>query len=162
MKLPAVGDELPPWTMEFVDPARMKTMAAILRDPYPVHWDRAGNDLIGLGPRVVNQGPLNLSYIANMLMSWAGAASIRRLTVSFGSPVLDGDRVTARGVVTALTERDGETITNCDVWLEREGRHVVTGQAVVAIAAHRAAVSEQQPRASTRPSTDKSHEGSTR
>ena len=28
-----VGDDIPPWEMERVDPARMKTMAAILRDP---------------------------------------------------------------------------------------------------------------------------------
>ena len=88
-----VGDVIPPWVMPSVDPARMKTMAAILRDPYPVHWDRVANEALGLGGRVINQGPLNLGYIANMLMTWTGPASIRRLTVGFGRPVLDGDRV---------------------------------------------------------------------
>jgi hypothetical protein len=28
-----VGDEIPAWDMPRVDPARMRTMAAILRDP---------------------------------------------------------------------------------------------------------------------------------
>ncbi len=90
-----VGDEIPGWTMDSVDPARMKTMAAILRDPYPVHWDRDANTARGLPGRVINQGPLNLGYVANMLMAWAGPDCVRRLTVSFGRPVLDGDRVTA-------------------------------------------------------------------
>lgn len=119
--------EIPPWEMVSVDPARMRTMAAILRDPYPVHWDRAANERLGLGGRVVNQGPLNLGYVANMLMDWAGPAAVRRLTVSFGPPVLDGERVIARGRVREVV--DG--IAHCDVWLERDGAAVVTGTAEV-------------------------------
>ena len=138
-----VGEELPPWTMASVDPARMKTMAAILRDPYSVHWDRAGNERIGLGPRVINQGPLNLGYIANMITAWAGPSSIRRLTVSFGSPVFDGERVTARGVVTALEVLDGEPVARCDVRLERNGVAVVSGTAVVRMARSRDADSDE-------------------
>ncbi|MGH9271252.1 MAG: MaoC family dehydratase, partial [Ilumatobacteraceae bacterium] len=121
------GMPMQPWEMSSVDPARMKTRAAILRDPYPVHWDRAANERLGLGGRVVNQGPLNLGYVANMLMAWAGPASIRRLTVSFGAPVLDGDRVVAHGQVRDVV--DG--IANCDVWLSRGDERVVTGTAQV-------------------------------
>jgi acyl dehydratase len=128
-----VGDELPPWTMPSVDPARMRTMAAILRDPYPVHWDREANAALGLPGRVINQGPLNLGYIVNMLLAWAGPSCVRRLTVSFGRPVLDGDSVTARGRVTAVADVDGERRATCEVWLEREGEHVVTGTAVVVL-----------------------------
>ena len=121
------GIEIAPWLMPSVDPARMKTMAALLRDPYPVHWDRAANARLGLDGRVVNQGPLNLGYVANMLMAWAGAASVRRLTVSFGRPVLDGDRVEAAGRVRHVV--DG--IASCDVWLTRGDERVVTGTAEV-------------------------------
>jgi acyl dehydratase len=121
------GEAIPPWEMTSVDPARMKTMAALLRDPYPVHWDRRANERLGLGGRVVNQGPLNLGYVANMLMAWAGADSIRRLTVSFGSPVLDGDQVVAGGRVRDVV--DG--VARCDVWLARAGERVVTGTALV-------------------------------
>ena len=129
-----VGDLIPEWDMPRVDPARMRTMAAILRDPYPVHWDREANERIGLGGRVVNQGPLNLGYIVNMLHAWAGPGSVRRLTVSFGPPVLDEDHVTARGRVTEVIDVQGERRATCDVWLERDGRPVVTGTAVVAVA----------------------------
>ncbi len=121
------GAKIPPWPMPSVDPARMKTMAAILRDPYPVHWDREANERLGLGGRVVNQGPLNLGYVANMLMAWAGPASIRRLTVSFGRPVLDGDHVVAHGRVRDVV--DGTA--HCDVWLARGDERVVTGTAEV-------------------------------
>jgi acyl dehydratase len=133
MTPPEVGEQLPPWTMARVDAARMKTMAAILRDPYPLHWDRALNARIGLGDRVVNQGPLNVSYIVNMLHGWAGPGCVRRLTVSFGPPVLDGDRVVARGSVTATETRADEVLVTCDVSLERDGAPVVTGTAVVAV-----------------------------
>lgn len=131
-----VGDEIPPWEMPSVDPARMKTMAAILRDPYPVHWDRAANERLGLAGRVINQGPLNLGYLVNMLLAWAGASSVRRLTVTFGRPVLDGDHVVARGRVVELVEA-GESADDvravCEIWLERDGERVVQGTAVVLV-----------------------------
>ncbi len=127
------GDEIPSWTMSFVDPARMRTMAAILRDPYTVHWDADGNAALGLPGRVINQGPLNLGYIVNMLLAWAGPSCVRRLTVSFGRPVLDGDSVTAGGRVLAVDVIDGERRATCEVWLDRDGEHVVTGSAVVAV-----------------------------
>ncbi|WP_420450606.1 MaoC family dehydratase [Ilumatobacter sp.] len=126
-----VGSVIPPWAMPDVSPERMKTMAAILRDPYPVHWDRDAVEAIGLGHRVINQGPLNLSYIVNMLMAWQGPGCVRRLRVSFGPPVLDHDAVTATGTVTAIDDVDGERRATCEVRLERDGEPVVTGTAVV-------------------------------
>jgi acyl dehydratase len=129
----AVGDDIAAWPMPMVDAQRMKTMAAILRDPYPVHWDRDEMTARGF-PGVINQGPLNLSYIANMLMAWQGPSSIRRLTVSFGRPVIDGDAVVAGGVVSAIDTVGDERHATCDVWLDRDGEHVVTGTAVVALA----------------------------
>ncbi|MEM9035651.1 MAG: MaoC/PaaZ C-terminal domain-containing protein [Actinomycetota bacterium] len=125
------GDTIPPWTMADVDPQRMKTMAAVLRDPYPVHWDRSAVASLGLGERVINQGPLNLSYLANMLMAWQGPTSVRRLTVSFGPPVLDHDHVVATGSVVSVDEVDGARLATCELALERDGRAVVSGTAVV-------------------------------
>ncbi len=120
--------------MPSVDPARMRTMAAILRDPYEVHWDRSVNTALGVAGHVINQGPLNLGYVVNALLAWAGPSCVRRLTVSFARPVLDGDHVVAGGVVTAVDEVDGEQRATCDVWLRRGDEKVVTGTAVVAVA----------------------------
>lgn len=121
------GTLIPTWEVPSVDASRMKTMAAVLRDPYPVHWDRDANARLGLGGRVINQGPLNLGYVANMLMAWAGPRSIRRLTVGFGSPVLDGEHVVARGSVVDVV--DG--VATCAVALCRGDEVVVWGTADV-------------------------------
>ena len=125
-----VGDQLPEFAVPSVDPARMKTMAAVLRDPYRVHWDREATREMGLEGRVINQGPLNLSYIVNMLHVFSGPTSVRRLTVSFGRPVFDTYSVVAGGEVSGV---DGDRVT-CAVWLKRGDEIVVSGTAVIDIA----------------------------
>ena len=133
----SAGDEIPPWVMESVLPERMRTMAAILRDPNPVHWDRSVVAARGWGERTINQGPLGLSYMVNMLHAWAGPSSVRRIYMTFPQAVLDGDRIIARGVVTAIREEGGERLADCDIWLEREGSaRVLDGQATVLLPAH--------------------------
>lgn len=129
------GDKIPDWLMESVRPERMRTMAAILRDPNPVHWDRNACAALGFGQRTINQGPLGLSYMVNMLHAWAGQGSIRRLVMTFPLVVLDGDRITARGAVTDVREVDGERLADCDIWLEREpGDRPLMGTATVKLA----------------------------
>lgn len=117
----AVGDSIPDWVMETVQPERMRTMAAILRDPNPVHWDRNAVAALGLGHRTINQGPLGLSYMINMLHAWSGPGSIRRIVMTFPMVVLDGDCVVAKGRVTAVRDEGGERLVDCDIWLDREG-----------------------------------------
>ena len=118
-----VGDAIPPWVMESVSAERMRTMAALLRDPNPIHWDRAAVAAmpLGLGERTINQGPLGLSYIINMLQDWAGAGCIRRIRMTFPQLVLDGDRVVAAGRVTAVEAENTGQLVACEVWLDREG-----------------------------------------
>jgi len=43
------GNTLAEFHVASVDAQRMKTMAAILRDPYRVHWDRQATRRRGLG-----------------------------------------------------------------------------------------------------------------
>lgn len=131
-----VGDSIPEWVMESVSAERMRTMAAILRDPNPIHWDREAVDSLslGLGKRTINQGPLGLSYIVNMLHAWAGPDSLRRLVMRFPQVVLDGERVIARGEITALREENAEQLADCKVWLEHDERGVLLeGTATVSL-----------------------------
>ena len=124
----AAGDAIPPWKMADVRPERMRTTSAVMRDPNPVHWDRESTASRGLPGRVINQGPLNVGYIANMLMDWQGPTSIRRLTLSFPARVLDHDHVIAGGVVDTID--DG--LATCQVWLDHsDGRRLVEGTALV-------------------------------
>lgn len=110
-------------------------MAAILRDPNPVHWDRNAVAALplGLGLRTINQGPLGLSYILNMLHAWRGPTCIQRINMTFPQVVLDGDRVIARGVVSAISDADGQVLAECEVWLEREGDRPLQGRAWVRV-----------------------------
>ncbi|MDG2300795.1 MAG: MaoC/PaaZ C-terminal domain-containing protein [Acidimicrobiales bacterium] len=128
-----VGNEIPSLDIPSVDPQRMKTMAALLRDPYPIHWDAEGNEQMGIKGKVVNQGPLNLSYVVNMLMNWQGQDCIRRLTVRFTGWVLGGDTLTAHGTVISVDNANDELLAKCEVWLERDGERLLEGEAVVAI-----------------------------
>ena len=115
------GDEIPSWDMPRVTRERMRTMAAILRDPNPVHWDPRVVNNLGYGEHTINQGPLGLSYMINMLHAWTGPASIRRIYMTFPKVVLDGDHIVAMGKVTADREENGKRLADCDIWLHREG-----------------------------------------
>jgi acyl dehydratase len=112
----------------------MKTFAAILRDPNPIHWDRDEVSAKGFGDRLINQGPINLGYILNGLMAWAGPDSIRRIRVRFASNVLEGDRVEAAGEVTGIREIDGVKVADCNIWLTRQdGERALVGTASVTL-----------------------------
>ena len=127
------GTPLPEWRLDVVAPAAMKVYAAITRDPSPIHWDRREVAKRGLGDRLVNQGPLNLGYVINMLHQWAGPESLRSLQIRFCAPVHEGDAVTAGGVVTSVRWEQTGWLVDCDVWLVRDdGTRAVTGTATVA------------------------------
>lgn len=128
-----VGDSIPPFVVSSVDAGRMKTMAALLQDPYPIHWDPEATAALGLGNRLINQGPLSLGYVTNMLMNWQGNECVRRLTASFRAPVFEGETVTAGGAVTEIVEVDGERRARCDVWLDGPERRAIIGTADVAL-----------------------------
>lgn len=129
-----IGDVIPPFVMERVTPERMKTTAAILRDPTPIHWDREATKALGLEGRLLNQSPLNLGYVINMLIAWAGPECIRRIRTEFPLPVFDGERVTAGGVVSEIEEQGGARVAVCDVWLDRDdGSRTVSAKAWVAL-----------------------------
>ena len=132
----AVGSSLPEWTLASVSPDRMKLLAAILRDPNPIHWDPREVEKRGLGNRTINQGPTNLGYVINMLIAWAGPESIRHIAARFTSNVFSGDTVIAGGVVTAIRDQDGERLVDCDVWLDRgDGTRALAAAVTVAVSA---------------------------
>lgn len=126
-----VGESLPTFDVAAVDPQRMKTMAALLRDPNPIHFDLESVARLGLGDRPVNQGPIHFAYLMNMLSSWAGGAQhLRDVDVRFLGNVFGGDHVVAGGTV---VEVDEEAATaRCEVWVEVVGgSRAIEGEAVV-------------------------------
>jgi acyl dehydratase len=130
----SIGAKLPELLVDDVGVDRMKTMAALLRDPYPIHWDPEAVRAAGYGDRPVNQGPLNLGYITNMLMAWAGDDAIRHLEVAFHGRVFAGDTVIAGGSIEDEFDLDEGRGVRCAVWLDRGDERLVSGSAVVAVA----------------------------
>lgn len=130
-----VGTTIPVWRLEGVDPARMKTMAVLLRDPNPIHFDVEALRRLGMDERPVNQGPNNIGYVFNMLVEWLGdPALVRRVKVRFQGNVLAGDVVEAAGEVIEVSGDAGDRVARCDVWLQREdGDRVLGGWAEVTI-----------------------------
>ena len=108
-----MGDALPERVVD-VRAEPMKVTAALLRDPNMIHLDPAVAESLGLGPRVVNQGPLNLGYVHTLLEEHGRVVSSR---FRFHGTVSAGDRVVAGARVLAV---DGDLV-DCEVWLDVVG-----------------------------------------
>lgn len=133
----AAGDTLPPWRVEAVSAEKMKTVAALLSDPNPIHFDVEAVRALGMGERPINQGPLNMGYVMNMLASFSGGhQNLRRFRVRFLGNVLAGDELEAGGVVTAVRQGPEGLLAECDVYLRRaDGVDLLRGNATVNIGA---------------------------
>lgn len=113
-----VGDAIPEWEVASVSREKMKTMALVLDDPNPIHFDLDVVRALGMGERPINQGPINMAYVMNMLAGWSGGQeNLRKIRVRFRGNVLGDDHLVARGTVTGLREEDGATLAECDVEL---------------------------------------------
>jgi acyl dehydratase len=126
------GQTLTPYVVESVSPEPMKTMAAILDDPNPIHYDEASVHALGLGERPINQGPSNLGYLMEMLVEFAGSAErVRRVRVRFLGNVFAGERVECTGSVTSVDAAAGTA--ELAVEASADGRPVLAGIAVLGL-----------------------------
>ena len=130
----AVNGELPEWTLDHVDPARMKVLALMLADPNPLHYDVEAARRAGFAERV-NQGPANMAFLLNMLRAAFPGGRVTRLRVQLRGTVLAGQGVRAGGrIVGREPVAGGESVT-CEVHLDGpDGARVLTGEATVVVA----------------------------
>jgi 3-hydroxybutyryl-CoA dehydratase len=125
-----VGDSLPPFAIESVSPEAMKDWAVFLADPNPIHLDVEVVKAKGLGDRVINQGPINVAYMMNMLMAAFPGSKIEAMDSRFLDNVYGGDKAVASGTITAI---EGNRIS-CEFTLDVEGRGTVnSGTATVIV-----------------------------
>jgi|SRR5690554_12665 len=126
----AVGDKLTPFVVEEVSTEGMKDWAVFLADPNPIHLDVEVVKAKGLGDKVINQGPINVAYMINMLMQNFPSAQIKTMDSRFLDNVYGGDKAVASGEITAV---DGNEIS-CSFTLDVDGRGTVnSGTATVVI-----------------------------
>ena len=117
----AVGDSLPPFVVESASPEAMKAWAVFLADPNPIHLDVDVVKAKGLGDRVINQGPMNVAFMINMLMAAFPGAPIEAMDSRFLDNVYGGEQVTAQGTISAV---EGNRIA-CEFTLDVDGRGTV-------------------------------------
>jgi len=130
-----VGDAIPDWEVKDVSAEKMKIFSALIRDPNPIHIDAAAAQALGLGQREINQGPISMGYLINMLGDWTGDVNcVRRLKIRFMANVEAGDDVVASGTIMGINDGQDELLADCEVWLDvRGGVRAMSGTATVAI-----------------------------
>lgn len=124
------GYTIPPFVIESVSPDAMRDWSVFLADPNPIHLDVEVVKAKGLGDKRINQGPINVAYMMNMLMTAFPGCRIETMDSRFLDNVYEGDRVFASGEVTAV---EGNRVT-CDLKLDVDGRGTVNaGTATILI-----------------------------
>lgn len=123
-----VGDTFGPYSFGPVDPEAMRVWAGVLADDNPIHLDPAAVRAMGLGDKRINQGPANLAYAINALMTAFPGGRIARLTNRFTANVLEDDML---GTTVTVTGIEGGLI-RCSFAVEVAGSGpAVTGTAEV-------------------------------
>jgi len=128
------GTSLPERRIDFVSPDTMQAWAPILADPNPIHLDREAVRASGLGDRRINQGPINVAYVMDMLQAALPGGIIERFSNRFVDNVYEGEALLANATVTSVEQRNGIVRIGCDfVLTSLERGPVITGKSVVAI-----------------------------
>ena len=126
--------ELPPWKLDQVDPARMKTLALLLADPNPIHLDPAAAKRLAGTDQAVNQGPSTMALGVNMLLAAVPGARLVSYRVRLLGMVLAQDRVEGGGTIVDHEIVDGQERVRCQLHLEVPGRgRVLQGEAVLVL-----------------------------
>ena len=120
--------------LDYVDPARMKTLALLLADPNPIHFDQAAARRLAGTDRAVNQGPSTMALGVNMLLAAFPGARLVSYRVRLLGLVLAGDGVEGGGTVVDREILDGQERVRCQLHLDVPGRgRVIEGEAVLVL-----------------------------
>jgi len=116
-----VGDALPPFVIASASPDSMKDWSVFLADPNPIHLDVEVVKAKGLGDKRINQGPMNVAFMMNMLLAAVPGCRIETMDSRFLDNVYEGDHLTASGTVTAV---EGNRLS-CEFKLDVAGHGTV-------------------------------------
>ncbi|MHB1467933.1 MAG: MaoC family dehydratase [Solirubrobacteraceae bacterium] len=126
----SVGQKIEPFVIGSVDAQRMKTMAAILQDPNPIHYNTDVTRALGLGDRPVNQGPINLTWLIEAVARAAGGPEqLLGLKIRFLGNVFGGERFECTGQVSSIDTEAGRA--EIELSATADGRPVLSGLATV-------------------------------
>jgi len=128
------GMEIPSASYGPMDRNGYITTAIILRDGNPLHLDRVYARDRGL-PDVVQQGPLNQSYLYRFLTDWLHRPwDLRSTKIRFVANVFPDDILSCRGTVLRTWRERGEALVDCSIWQENQkGEKTLVGEATFAL-----------------------------
>jgi hypothetical protein len=92
------------WTVDAVEAQKVKTLALILTDPNPIHFDRAETArALGTGGKLIVQGPMSVAFVYNLFAEHLPGRLVRSVDARLHGTIQDGDQVTVRAVQGAGT-----------------------------------------------------------
>jgi acyl dehydratase len=126
------GETIATLVVDPVPAAAMKTMAALLDDPTPIHYDAAAVRAAGLGQEPINQGTTNVGYLFQLAcQAGGGPGSLRALRARLLGSVFAGDRL--RCVAEVLEVDRAAGLVELELSGKVGSRKVLEGRATVAI-----------------------------
>ena len=125
------GMDIPSVTYGPMDRYAYIPIAFILRDTNPLHLDRVYAQERDL-PDVVQQGPLNETFLYRFVTDWLHKPwDLRRTKVRFAGNAFPDDMLICRGTITRTYRSDaGEPRVDCQIWQENQnGERILSGEA---------------------------------
>ena len=114
-----VGETLPPLEKD-ISLVRMMAYGAATWDFVRLHYDSDYAREHGL-PSPPVDGQMLGAFLAQLVQDWAGRGSyLRKLSFQNRGMVFPGDSITCHGQVNATHESEGESLVECDLWIENQ------------------------------------------
>lgn len=129
-----VGTELPPLKLGEITRTTLALFGPASGDFHPIHLDIDVAKSAGVDD-VFAHGMLSMAYLGRLLTGWVDQRHLRSLTSRFTAVTPLYAQPTCTGVVSDITDNDGERRAVVDLTVTlADGTVTMTGQAVVALA----------------------------
>ncbi len=124
-----VGQKLDPFVVEQVRGDTMRLVAALMDDPNPIHFNPKASQSLGLGERLVTQGPVAVGFLLTMIARNLGRAD--RVVYSkarFLGSIFENDRVECSGEIIDIDDEAKIATIACKAHVSGENVLTLTAQ----------------------------------
>ena len=127
------GQEIGPLKIS-PDRQQLVKFAAGSGDFNPLHFDESFAKNMGM-PEPIVHGRFKYAIVGRLVNEWIGTKGrLKKFGVSYRGMDMPNKEITAKGVVTAVRQENGENIVELDVWTEdASGKKTTPGTAVVSL-----------------------------
>ncbi len=103
-------------------------------DYYEIHYDKEFAQSTGLDG-VILHGALKNAFLGQLITDWIGPQGVlKRLSCQYRGMDFPGNTITGKGAVTRKYREGGQSLVDCDIWLENpQGEKTTPGVATVAL-----------------------------